>query len=99
MLRQTAFHNTFIPLDGDILWSVSQGVEVTRSLDSVFQLPQHVVDAGSGLKHLADRHKCETRCDRTGLSRLGGQGAMRGWGSYLADRHNCETPCNRTGLS
>ncbi len=31
---------------------------------------------------LADRHNCETRCYRAGLSRLGGQGAVRGWGSY-----------------
>ena len=34
---------------------------------------------GSGRK-LADGHKSEKRCDRTSLSLLGGQGAMRRWG-------------------
>ena len=31
---------------------------------------------------LADRHKSETPCNTTGLSPLGGQGAVRAWGSY-----------------
>jgi hypothetical protein len=31
---------------------------------------------------LADRHKSETPCNRTGLSPLGGQGAVRAWGYY-----------------
>ena len=31
---------------------------------------------------LADRHKSETPCNRTGLRSLGGQGAVRAWGSY-----------------
>jgi hypothetical protein len=35
-----------------------------------------------GVPPLADRHKSETPCSRTGLSPLGGQGAVRAWGSY-----------------
>ena len=51
-----------------------------------WRLPGEVVPAsekdpdGWSAADLASRHNCETRCDRTGLSRLGGQGAVRAWG-------------------
>ena len=38
--------------------------------------------AQATLYTLADRHKSETPCNTTGLSPLGGQGAVRAWGSY-----------------
>jgi hypothetical protein len=45
--------------------------------------------AGRG-NGLADRHNCETRCDRTGLRLLGGQVAMGAWG--------CQTKPNPRGI-
>jgi hypothetical protein len=37
---------------------------------------------GAGVMALTDGHKSESRCAGMNLSSLGGQGAMRAWGSH-----------------
>jgi hypothetical protein len=47
-----------------------------------FSLASAVPPGATIVITLADRHKSETPCNTTGLSPLGGQGAVRAWGSY-----------------